>query len=371
MFKQIFVALAFAAAVSAPCNIKPEVSAKSAVLIEAETGRIVYEKNADEKLPMASTTKIMSALIALEYCESDKPFIVDPNAIKVEGSSMGLKEGDTVTMRTLACGMLLASGNDAANAAAVALCGSVEGFVGMMNDKAELLGLDNTSFATPSGLDSENHYSTAEDMAHLAAYALANPDFAEICSQKSMKLSYGNPPYDRWLKNHNRLLSDYDGCIGVKTGFTKKAGRCLVSAAQRDGVTLICVTLNAPSDWQDHKKLFDYGFENYKQVLLNTSTDEITVPVAGGNTQAIGVNASSPRYAALSEAEVKNIKRTVNIKRPLFAPVCKGDEVGTMEFSLDGNVIKSVPLFADRNVEYAEKPSLWQRLLGKMGEQNG
>ncbi|MBQ4100232.1 MAG: D-alanyl-D-alanine carboxypeptidase, partial [Oscillospiraceae bacterium] len=206
------------------------VSANSAVLIEMQTGKVLYEKNAHQKLSMASTTKIMTALLTLESQNLDTYFTVNPKVIQVEGTSMGLLEGDQVTLRALAYGMLLASGNDAANSAAVAVGGSIDAFVAMMNERAKLLGMKNTSFKTPSGLDDDGHYSTAYDMALLASAALSNPDFVEICSKETAKIKYGNPPYDRWLKNHNKLLTGYDGTISVKTGFTKKSGRCLVSA---------------------------------------------------------------------------------------------------------------------------------------------
>ncbi|MCX7658505.1 MAG: D-alanyl-D-alanine carboxypeptidase, partial [Oscillospiraceae bacterium] len=215
------------------------VSAASAVLIEAQTGKVLYAKNENEKRPMASTTKIMTALICLESGNLDEQFVVDSSAIKVEGSSMGLVEGDIVTKRSLCIGMLLPSGNDAANAAAIKIAGSFEKFAEMMNERAVKIGMLNTHFVTPSGLDADGHYSTAYDMALLAREALKNPDFKAICSQKNIKLSYGNPPYDRWLKNTNKLLTYYNGCIGVKTGFTDAAGRCLVSATERNGVCLI------------------------------------------------------------------------------------------------------------------------------------
>ncbi|MBQ9139847.1 MAG: D-alanyl-D-alanine carboxypeptidase, partial [Ruminococcus sp.] len=215
----------FVAAVGCLCLIRPtaayaeniEVSAKAAVVVSADTGEIVYSKNSGEKLPMASTTKIMSALLCLESGDLYEPFTVDSEAIKVEGSSMGLQEGDIVTKYALACGMLLPSGNDGANAAAVEIAGSMEGFAELMNDRAQKLGLTKTYFVTPSGLEGEGHGSSAEDMAILAAEALKNDLFREICSSETIKLEYGNPHYTRWLKNTNKLLSMYDGTYGVKT----------------------------------------------------------------------------------------------------------------------------------------------------------
>lgn len=251
-----------ASVLSASVRSEPQIAARAAVVVEYETGKVLYEKNADLELPMASTTKIMTTLLTLESGDIDEWFTVDSEAIKVEGSSMGLSEGKIVTRRILAYGMMLPSGNDAANAAAVAVAGSIEDFVELMNEKAENFGLTNTHFATPSGLDdyTDEHYSTALDMANLTRLALSNEIFREICGTKSICLQFGDGE-SFWLSNSNKLLSSCDGVIGVKTGFTDKAGRCLVSACERDGVTLICVTLSDPNDWYDHTNLYDYCFQ--------------------------------------------------------------------------------------------------------------
>ncbi len=361
----VYAAITPSISVSAP--LAPNISAKSAVLIEAETRRVLYAKNAEERLPMASTTKIMSALLALEHPAQEREFEVDTAAIHVEGSSMGLREGDTVTMRALACGMLLSSGNDAANAAAVAMYGSISGFVLHMNERARQLGLADTHFANPSGLDAEGHYSTAKDMARLAAFALENEEFAAICSQPEMRVSYGNPPYQRWLDNHNRLLNDYEGCIGVKTGFTDKARRCLVSAAERDGVRLICVTLNDPDDWRDHTALFDYGFENYKQVTLDTDLGGAVVPITGGDKTTLRVRTDATAFAVVDEAELKALTRRVTAAPLLFAPVTKGAQVGKVEYLTDGTVIKTLPLIADEEISYRQAPALLRWARGLFG----
>ena len=208
------------------CAEEPEISAKAAVLISADTGEIIYEHNSSKKLPMASTTKIMTTLLCLESGGLYEEFVVDSEAIRVEGSSMGLREGDIVTKYALCCGMLLPSGNDAANAAAVRIAGNIEDFAVMMNDRAREMGLSRTFFVTPSGLEGEGHGSSAYDMAILAREALKNEMFREICSQTSIQLEFGNPPYKRWLKNTNKLLTMCDGVYGVKTGFTDEAGRC-------------------------------------------------------------------------------------------------------------------------------------------------
>jgi len=200
-----------------------QVGAKACIVMEVQTGRVLFAQNEHERLPMASTTKIMTALITLEQPDLDAVFEVDANAIRVEGSSMGLRDGDKVSLRALAAGMLLPSGNDAANAAAIRISGSIPDFIGKMNQKAEELGMRDTSFETPSGLDGENHYSTAFDMAILTRAALQNDHFVSICSQYRMRASFGNPPAPRWMLNHNKLLNYYEGAFGVKTGFTKKS----------------------------------------------------------------------------------------------------------------------------------------------------
>lgn len=237
-----------------PCSAaQPGVSAVAAILMDGETGEVLYEKNADRQMLIASTTKIMTGLVALEHDSPQKRITVKENHM-TEGSSMYLKVGEQVTVEELLYGLLLCSGNDAALALAEACSGSVEDFVAEMNSKAQALGMENTSFANPNGLDDENHYSTARDMARLAAYAAKNPGLMRIASTRQATI--GN----RTMTNHNRLLRDMEGCIGLKTGFTKAAGRTLVSCAVRQGRLLVAVTLNDGDDWRDHAALYDYGF---------------------------------------------------------------------------------------------------------------
>ncbi len=349
----------------------PSSSAKAAILMEMETGVVLYEKNADTFLPMASTTKIMTALLTLEQENLDRVFLVDEGAIRVEGSSMGLQKNDKVTLRTLAAGMLLASGNDAANAAAVKVAGGLTRFVEMMNERAKEIGMEHTVFETPSGLDGENHGSTARDMALLAVEALKNEDFLAICSSSTMKLSYGNPAYDRYLSNHNRLLKEYEGCIGLKTGYTKKAGRCLVSAARRDGMTLICVTLNDPNDWQDHKNLLDYGFSLLEPQTVQPDLPE-SYPVVGGLSSGVPITAE-PLTVAQVKGETANVfSRFVPTSPFLYAPVDEGSCVGYLTYYQEKNgeetALKTVPVFATEAVEYreAEESSWIKRWINRL-----
>lgn len=334
-----------------------EVSAKAAVVVSADTGEIIYSKNSGEKLPMASTTKIMSALLCLESGDLYEPFTVDTDAIRVEGSSMGLQEGDTVTKYALACGMLLPSGNDGANAAAVKIAGSLEGFAELMNDRAQKLGLTKTYFVTPSGLEGEGHGSSAEDMAILAAEALKNDLFREICSSQTMKLEYGNPPYTRWLKNTNKLLSMYDGTYGVKTGFTDEAGRCLVSACEREGKRLICVTLNAPDDWNDHMKLYDNCFKKVKTQELCVPC-EMYVNLAGSQKDILPVTVGEELADfTVYNADTADFTYTVAAPPFVYAPVKTGDKAAELIVSDNGRELKRIPLYAAEDAEYKNSES--------------
>ncbi len=336
------------------------------VLIDAQNKRVLYENGKDKKLPMASTTKIMTALLALEETDLDKKFVVDKNAIKVEGSSMGLLENDIVSLRTLSAGMLLASGNDAANAAAVRVSGSIPKFVKKMNERASEIGMKNTSFETPSGLDSENHYSTAFDMALLAVSALDNPDFAAICSQEDMKLEYGNPPYARWLSNHNRLLKIVPEVTGVKTGFTKKSGRCLVSSAEKDGVYLVCVTLNCSDDWNVHRNIYNEYFENLSSKELDGKVESVVIPVCGGTEESVTASAK-PVKASLFDGEEENVVYTVVAEPFIFAPVEAGDIVGKVKFYSDNDYIAETPLLADISVNIKSgENSLFQKIKNSL-----
>ena len=325
----------------------PEVSAKAAVVYNGATGEVIYEKSADERLPMASTTKIMSALIVLEQNGLDDRFIVDSEAVKTEGSSMGLQEGDEVSLRDLACGMLLPSGNDAANAAAVRVSGSVEKFVALMNERAELMGLADTHFVTPSGLDdyTDEHYSTAMDMALLASQAMQNTNFREICGLKKVQLSFGHPPFERWLINTNKLL-DREGITGIKTGFTDKARRCLVSSCMREGCELICVTLNDPDDWNDHMKLYGYAFSKVQPRRISPPESKVRINSADGGELVCDV---PDLIMSMTEKVAQRVTEKVYIPQFVYAPVEKDESVGKVVYELDGREI------AERTIKAAQK----------------
>lgn len=343
-----------------------ETAAKGCIVIEAETGRVLYGQNIHTQLPMASTTKIMSALIALEQPDLDTYFTVDSNAIQVEGSSMGLQEGDQVSMRMLVYGMILPSGNDAANAAAVRIAGSIEGFVEMMNEKAQELGLENTHFVTPSGLDAEGHYSTAYDMAKLTAIAMENLTFREICCLSDAQVRFGNPPYDRWIKNHNKLMSMYEPCIGVKTGFTDNARRCLVSAAEKNGMTLICITLNAADDWNLHIGMYERYFAQLEGYSLQRLLEDKTAAVAGGKARSTPVELAAPMDFPLKKGEESQLSCDILWDPFLFAPVKEGDLVGEAVFCFDGQEFARRPLVASASVGRQEKAK--KSLIDRMSE---
>ncbi len=306
-----------------------DVSAKSAVLINGTTGQVLYSKNSDEHLPMASTTKIMTALLLAEQNTPEKEVAVTKEMVTVEGSSMGLLPGDTVSFNDLLYGMLLASGNDAANTTAYILGGSIENFAKIMNKKAMEIGLLHTNFVTPSGLDSEEHYTTAKDLALLSRYAMKNEHFAKAAGSKTATLCYGNPPYKRSVRNHNKLLNAYTGLIGVKTGFTKRSGRCLVTAAKRGEEYLIAVTLNAPNDWSDHTQMLDYGFSVLNEYSFPAYTSQINV-VGGAENK---INIYSPEIKiGLTDSEYKKITAKTELPRFVYAPVDEKQEIGTISY---------------------------------------
>lgn len=342
----------------------PEVSAQCAILINADNFKTLYAKNENERRPMASTTKIMTALITLEKAAVNNKIVnITDEMARVEGSSMGLKPGDKVTLKSLAEGMLSVSGNDAANSAAISIAGSIPKFAELMNKRAVELNLTNTHFVTPSGLDDKEHYTTARDLALLAAAAMKNPDFENITSKKSITVDYINPNTTRRFTNHNKLLSLYDGCIGVKTGFTKKSGRCLVSAAERNGIRLIAVTLNAPNDWDDHKKLLDYGFGKVTNVKIDDSAYSIQIPVVGGVTDSVSLKGSAGNDVTVDSDEANNIKRTVELPKFVYAPLENGQVVGKIRYTLNSNTIATTDIVV---VSQVNKPEIKENLIQKI-----
>lgn len=331
---------------------EPSISAEAYVLYCVDNGQILNSKNENKKMKPASTTKIMTSLIALEESASNNKPVKFTEEMIAEGSSMYLKVGEIVTLCDLATGMMMASGNDAANATALSISGSIEKFSERMNERAKLIGMENTNFITPSGLDDENHYSTAYDMALLMSYALENEDFAKLTSQKSETVSFIEPSSKKTTySNHNRLLSMYEYCIGGKTGYTMAAGRCLVSAARKDGLTLVCVTLNDRNDWEDHVSLYDYGFENYSCYQSGDSSFCVDIPCVGGETDKTSVVGEKDTSIVLNTEDKSKVERKVYADSFLYAPIAKNEAVGKIEYSIDGEVISSVNLISAEEIK--------------------
>lgn len=344
-----FVALSFIFSLTVLHPSALNTSAQSEVLIDGCSGAVIHEKNAREKMGMASTTKIMTALVALERCPLDKSVEIADGAIGVEGSSIYLKKGESLTLRQLLYALLLQSANDAATAIALEIGGSIEGFAELMNQKAADLGLKDTHFTNPHGLFDQEHYTTAYELALIAKAALEVPEFREIVSTVKADIPDGNGGV-RTLVNHNKLLRLYDGAIGVKTGFTKKTGRCLVSAAERDGTTVIAVTLNAPDDWNDHIRLLDHGFSKIKTYRL-ASPEEFThkLPVVGGEGSYVTVtNPSGLSYTC--DKQTASITSELWMDRFVFAPIEKGDVMGQLVFFNNGKEIGRIDLIATESV---------------------
>ncbi len=335
------ILLAFLPVTATADSILPSVSAESAILIDAASGRVLFEKNSHSPMAQASTTKIMTALIALERGDPDKPVQIDPRAIGVEGSSVYLRVGEAMTLRELIYCLMLASANDAAAAIAYEIAGGITEFAELMNKKARELGLFSTHFENPHGLHTNDHKTTASELARLTAYALKNEAFAEIVSCKTKIIDTNVTRHA--LSNHNRLLRSYEGCIGVKTGFTKSSGRCLVSAARRDGLTLIAVTLRAPDDWNDHRAMLDYGFSHYRAVpLCHAGQSFYEMPVVSGEAGRVFCVAERELYfATASEAEITVI---VECRRFLFGLPESGVPAGRVIFYRDGEPIGEMRL---------------------------
>ena len=337
-------------------------SAQSAVLIDARDGRVLYEKDADTPRPMASTTKIMTAVVALESCDVNEIIEIADEAVGVEGSSIYLQKGERMTLLELLYALLLQSANDAAVAIAVGVGGSVGNFADMMNEKATSLGLTSTHFENPNGLDADGHVTTARELALLTAYALKNPTFAEIVATYKRKISGPNGTV-RLVVNHNKLLNMYDGCVGVKTGFTKKSGRCLVSAACRESLTLVSVTLSAPDDWRDHTAMLNYGYENYCcEILCDEGGFIETLPVVGGVQDSL-LCVNCDYVAATLPRDHGEISIDVRLPQMIYAPVSAGDIVGHVTYKCEGKVIGETDVKAAYNIEQIRyKKNFWQKV---------
>ena len=313
-----------------------EVSASAAVLMDMDSGRVLYERNAGTRMLIASTTKILTALVAIRDGNLTDPVKVSREAAYTEGSSMYLKEGEELTLETLLYGLLLCSGNDDAVAVAEPGGGSVKGFVERMNETAEELGMEDSSFANPNGLDDEKHYSTAHDMALLACAAMRNETLVRIASTRTVTVG------GRTMTNHNKLLSYVDGCLGLKTGYTRAAGRTLVSCTERNGQRLIAVTLQDGNDWADHQSLYDYGFSAYPAKRLAQLGQELA------SRDGVPLIAADSFAWPLGQGEA--LETSLELDRPLSAPLRVGEKVGEAVFSLNGEEVGRVGLLCGKTL---------------------
>lgn len=359
----------FLAAATVPCArvaAAPEgsakVAAKAAIVLEARTGQVLYEQNADEPLGIASTTKIMTCLLALELAEVDGLVTVTPESVGVEGSSLYLKAGEQMSLRELLYGLMLESGNDAAVAVAIHCSGSVEAFVEKMNEKAAELGCKNTCFKNPNGLTQTGHHSSARDMAVIMAAAMENETFRQITATRSISFE------TRSFKNHNKLLWSCEGCIGGKTGYTKNSGRTLVTCAERDGLRLVCVTLNDGSDWDDHAALYEELFAKWTVLeAARPGTNVGSVPVIAGESQEVTVTPEKGLDVLVEKGKTPLV--TVELPRFVYAEVREGARAGTLRVYDGEQELGSVVLVYSGTVEKdaEQKLNLWERMKRRLG----
>lgn len=335
-------------------------SAYAYALYCVNTGEFLLSGNGDVQLPMASTTKIMTAILGIEALQAsgEEMVVTVTSDMYAEGSSMYLAEGDQLLMSDLVGGMLMVSGNDAANAVALTVGGSFDGFKDLMNGKAEELGLENTSFVTPSGLDAEGHYTTACDLAKLMAYCMENSLFREIDSSSSITVNFINPEDKvQTYYNENRLINEYEYCVAGKTGYTSSAGRTLVSCAEKDGIRLVAVTLNDGDDWNDHKNLFDYGFGCLSLEQLDMDFDSLTVPIAGGTKETLSLNVGDQPSVCVSDCLTDEVEVSYELPAFVYAPVAEGSTVGAVKYYRNGTLLGQSEVTSAETVAYKEVPT--------------
>ena len=335
--------------------------ARAYVLLEAKTGRVLDAWNENEPLPMASTTKIMTALIALEQGDLQDTVTAGKNAFGVPGTSIYLAQGEQLTLEQMLYGLMLASGNDAAVAIAEHIGGTVEGFCERMNQRAREIGCQNTAFATPHGLPAEGHYTTAYDLALIAREAMKLPAFREIVSTQRASIPWAGHEYSRVLTNKNQLLSTYPGALGIKTGYTKAAGRCLAFAAERDGMELIGVVLNCPNWFGEAAALLDRGFANWQMATILSAGETVRqVPVTGGSQRSVALVAQRDVAAPVPIDRWPDL--VLNIPDSLPAGIRAGQMLGEARLMDGSETLISVPLVAAEDVEERSFRRGWERL---------
>lgn len=334
-------------------------SARACVVIDESSGRVLLQHNADLPLPMASTTKVMTALLALEQGDLDAPVTCSRNAFGVPGTSIYLSEGETLTLQQMLTGLMLASGNDAAVAIAEHIGGTTEEFCRMMTARAAELGCTSTVFLTPHGLPCEGHYTTARDLALITREAMGHSVFREIVSTSRATIPWEGRNYDRVLNNKNRLLTTYEGATGVKTGYTRKAGRCLVFGAERNGMRIIGVVLNCPDWFGEAARLMDIAFERYEAVTLAVAGDILaTLPVTTSGGASVNVVLSEDLTGVVPKGSVARLE--LLLPDALDAPVLAGQPIGTAQLIAGGEPVAEVSLVAAASVARDDFPARWQ-----------
>lgn len=322
-------------------NDIPSTSARAMILMEKTTGRVLAQKNADEQLSIASTTKIVTALTVLNNCDDIKRVVtIDRKCVGIEGTSIYLREGEKLTIEDLLHGLMLRSGNDSAVALAYAVGGSIDGFCKMMNETAKNCGAAGCNFTNPHGLEQEGHHCSARDLAIISRFAMQNKEFTRIVGTKQYRISATDDTTGRVLQNKNKLLTHLDGADGVKTGFTKKAGRCLVSSCTRDGMTLICVVLNCGPMWEESERLIEYGFKSYSmKELLQPYFVCGSIDVENGDKQTVDVFSIKGFSYPMTNEEYQKVSVSFDYPTTLQAPVQKEKIVGKVSIKLNNDLL--------------------------------
>lgn len=327
------------------CDGAASALGSSSIVMEVSTNRVLYGENIDARLPMASTTKVMTALVVVENCRLDDIVTVPKQAVGVEGSSIYLREGEKLTVKELLYGLMLRSGNDAATALAIHAGKSLEGFVEMMNKKAQSLGLKNSQFCNPHGLHNDGHFTSAYDLAYISACAMRNAAFAEIVGTKN--ITVGEAESVRFFHNKNKLLSGYNGATGVKTGFTKKAGRCFVGSSKRDGMELVCVVLNCGPMFEESMRLMDNAYRQFEMIKVLDSRDILAeIPVTMGVAPSAVCSTNEDIYIPMKKDGSERCHIKVTASKRLNAPVCKGDKTGNVEIFVNDYLLFSKNVYS-------------------------
>lgn len=362
----VLLSLVFLPATIVANDAAPELTAKAAIVMEASTGKVLYSRNANERRYPASTTKIITLITALEYGNLDENVIASNNAATTEGSSLWLSPGEQLKLRDMLYGIMLVSGNDATVAVAEHISGSVENFAKLMTEKAHSIGAINSNFVNTSGLPDERHYTTAYDLAKITAYGYKNPLFAQIVSTKHKVIPWPGKDHDRDLYNENRMLWLYDGANGVKTGYTDAAGRCLVSAANRNGIQLIAIVLDSEYMWDDSIKLLDYGFAQLKPVPVINKGDILkTVTIKEGKTNNIKLLAVNDIILPMADNEQGKFTTVVEAPTKIDAPIASGQKLGTVKVMYNNVEVANTDLIADQAVDRKSFfGMLWGSIVG-------